>query len=309
MPQVLQRPLSRAAVWWWVAVVVAGLGVAGTQSRESIVGVLAAAALIWFLRRSGRTSEQPGRTMGRTVLIAAGVVALLFAGNLVVRPSNLHELTRRVAGVFGAIETPAGTENCEGYATNAACIAAGKVQKREVRMVFYQEGARLLAHRPILGYGVGQFGGIVAEENDPNWNLDPRFPGGFNLYDTDGTTVDSFWLHLVVEVGILGLLVYLAWLWLLIVPLLGVTRRYVGRRVWGAGGSRDPVDPRARALALWGVGTMLFSVIVGFLAPDFEDPLFPPLAFGILGLGWVFTRFPTRAAGPADNVSPVSADQ
>jgi len=278
--------LPRVTRWWWVALVVAGLGLAATQSRESVAGVLIAAAVIWLLRRSG----------GRTVAIASVVVAALFVGHLVVRPGNLAELSRRVAGVFGAVDTPSGTEDCAEFETTRECVEAGKVEEREIRLLFFQQGARLLAHRPVLGYGVGQFGGIVAEQHDPNWEKDPRFPGGFDLHDFDGTTVDSFWLHLVVEVGILGLLLYLAWLWLLTVPLVGVTRRFAGRRVWGAGGPRAPADERGQAVALWGVGLMLFTVFVSALAPTLEDPLFPPLLFAVLGAGWVLTREPSRPA-------------
>jgi O-antigen ligase len=225
-------------------------------------------------------------------------------GHVLVRPGNLAELGRRVAGIFGAVQTPSGTEDCEGYATNRECVEAGKVQEREIRLLFFQQGARLLAHRPILGYGVGQFGGIVAEQNDPDWEKDPRFrlesmPNGFDLHDFGGTTVDSFWLHLAVEVGVLGLLAYLAWLWLLVVPLIGLTRRYTGRRVWGAGKPRAPTgrhaspevpEERVQAMALWGIGAMLFTVIVSVLAPTLEDPLFPPLLFAVLGFGWVRGR-------------------
>jgi hypothetical protein len=275
----------RVTRWWWVALAVAALGLAATQSRESVAAVLVAALVIWLLRRSA----------GRTVVIASAVIAALFVGHLLVRPGNLDELSRRVKGVFGAVDTPSGTEDCQGYETNRECVEAGKVQEREVRLLFFQQGARLLAHRPVLGYGVGQFGGIVAEQNDPNWEKDPRFPGGFDLHDFDGTTVDSFWLHLVVEVGILGLLAYLAWLWFLTVPLLAVTRRFAGRRVWGAGGPRAPTDERGQAMALWGVGAMLFTVIVAALAPTLEDPLFPPLLFAVIGAGWVLSR-PDRSA-------------
>jgi O-antigen ligase len=266
--------------------------------------VLAAAALIWFLRRSG----------GRVILISATVIAVLFGGYLVARPDNFSEFAARIAGIFSAVETPPGTEDCDEFDTNAECVDAGRVEKREIRMLFYQQGARLLAERPILGYGVGQFGGIVAEKHDPNWELDPRFPGGFNLYDFDGTTVDSFWLHLVVETGVLGLLAYLTWLWLLAVPLLGVSRRFAGRRVWGAGPRlrpnegaghpRDPADGRAAAAALWGVGVVVFGVIIGFFAPALEDALYPLLAFAIIGVAWVLNgvdrrNLAGRATSPA----------
>ena len=87
---------------------------------------------------------------------------------------------------------------------------------------------------------------------------------GSTSHDYDGTTVDSFWLHLTVETGVLGLTAYVVWLWLLAVPLLGVTRRYVNRKVWGAPGPAGPTDATAAAAALWGLGgTDLHSRSVG----------------------------------------------
>jgi hypothetical protein len=267
---------------WWLALGAVALGLAASQSRESMLAALAAAAVIWFLRRGG----------GRRLLVAGTVIVVLFAGNTLLRPGNLEQLVYRVGGFFHAVQTPSGAEKerCEEFETLQECIDAQAVQAREVRVLFYQQGARLLAHRPLLGYGVGQFGGIVAEQHDPNWENDPRFPGGFDLYGFEGITVDSFWLHLAVETGILGLLAYLAWLWLLVVPLIGVTRRYVGRKVWGATSPRGPTDERAQAVALWGIGAMVFTVIVATLSPSLEDPLYPPLLFAVFGLAWVLTR-------------------
>jgi hypothetical protein len=37
-------------------------------------------------------------------------------------------------------------------------------------------------------------------------------PAGFNLFGFHGKTVDSFWLHLIVEVGVVGFACYLLWL-------------------------------------------------------------------------------------------------
>jgi hypothetical protein len=285
---------ERVSRRWWFAVLAAGIGLAATQSRESMLAVLVAAVAIWLLRRGG----------GRTILVASVLVAVLFAVNQLARPGNLETLIFRIQGVFNATETVAGEEDCEGFATTRECVEAGRVEAREIRVLFYQQGARLLAHRPVLGYGVGQFGGIVAEQHDPNWELDPRFPGGFKLYDFDGTTVDSFWLHLTVEVGLLGLLVYLAWLWLVTAPLVGVTNRYAGRRVLGAGRSPTPVltptqiPERTQAVALWGIGVMIFLVLVGFFSPALEDPLFPPLVFAVIGLGWVLARDGNHGEAP-----------
>ena len=286
--------LSRITWRWWTAFGAAALGLAATQSRESMVATIIGAAVVWFLRRQG----------GRTVIIASAVVLALFGANLVVRPENLQEIKFRLGGVSDAISTPSGTENCAGYKTIQECTDAGKAPSREIRLLFYQQGARLLVHRPLLGYGVGQFGGIVAEQNDPNWEKDPRLgPEGFNLYDFGGTTVDSFWLHLVVEVGLLGLIAYLAWLVLLALPLIRSSRRY--RR------SREPeqAEPaEAEATGAWAVGALVFAVIVAALSPALEDPLFPPLVFGIVGIAWVLNSrrrgtSPGRAAQTAELAS------
>jgi hypothetical protein len=103
--------------------------------------------------------------------------------------------------------------------------------------------------------------------------------------------VDSFWLHLAVEVGLLGLLAYLAWLVLLALPLIRSSRRY----------RRDDVEGPAEteATGAWAVGALVFAVIVAALSPALEDPLFPPLLFGIVGIAWVLNARRTVSAAPA----------
>jgi len=291
--------LEKVTRWWWVTFGVAALGMAATQSRESMLAAVVAGVLIWLLRRgrartataTSESARPAAGSPGKTVLIGASVIIALFAINTLARPGNLEQLWYRVQGVSNAVQTQAGQENCPPDETITQCVNEGKAPAREVRLLFIQQGARLLVHRPVLGFGVGQFGGIVAEENDPNWEKDPRFgPGGFNLYEFDGTTVDCFWLHEGMETGVLGLLAYLAWLWLITVPLLGVTRRFAGRRVWGAGGRREEGAGRVQNAALWGIGAMVFSVIVAVFSPALEDPLYPPIVFAVFGLAWVLTR-------------------
>ena len=104
----------------------------------------------------------------------------------------------------------------------------------------------------------------------------------------------------------LGLTAYLVWLWLLAVPMLGVTRRYVDRKVWGARGPRGPTDAIGTAAALWGVGALFFTVIVSTLSPALEDPLFPPMVFGVIGVAWVLLIRcrAAAAASTSDDPSP-----
>ncbi len=75
----------------------------------------------------------------------------------------------------------------------------------DLRLQFVSNASPIIADHPIVGAGPGRYGGAVA------W----RF--GSPLYDdyTDGSvpegrTVDNFWLHLLVEVGVIGTLLFAA---------------------------------------------------------------------------------------------------
>jgi hypothetical protein len=262
--------------WWWLFALFA-IALSATQSREATLGFLAGAVLIGLLRRGG----------WRRVTAAFLAVALLAGAQLALREENRTELQRRLAGVFSAFEVPSGQEGADycvkGTATDTD-ECTNKVNQREIRVLYAQQGMRILAGSPLLGYGVGQFGGIVAEKDDPNWNMDPRFgPNGFDMHGSTQQQVDSFWLHLIVEVGILGALAYLVWLFFLIWPVLrarpGPLLRFRG--------SDNPPGFRPHPLLYWAPAALLFAVLVAFLSPAPEDPLFPPLLFTVLGLAWV----------------------
>ena len=261
--------------WWWLFALFA-VALSATQSREATLGFLAGTVLIGLLRRAG----------WRRVTAAAAVVAVLATAQQGLRDENRRELQRRLAGVFSAFAVPSGEEGgdyCVKGTASDTEECTNKVDQREIRILYAQQGMRILAHSPLLGYGIGQFGGIVAEKDDPNWNLDPRFgPHGFDMHGSTQKQVDSFWLHLVVEVGILGLLAYLLWLFFLIWPVI---RARPGPR-WRFRSSDNPPGVTAHPLLYWAPAAMLFAVLVAFLSPALEDPLFPPLLFTVLGLAW-----------------------
>jgi hypothetical protein len=277
----------RVTVRWWLLFATVGLGLSATQSRESIIAVVVAGFVIWYLRRS----------RGRAVFLAVTMLVALFGAHLVVRPENIVELANRLRGVTSAFEVPSGTEAqrvnssqtkvCADNSQDCA-TATTVVPPREIRILYVQQGGTLLLKRPLLGYGVGQFGGIVAYRHDPLWPLDPRFgPGGFNTYNFSSITVDSFWLHLAVETGVLGLLAYSAWLVMLLLPLLrSTTRPRRGDRSTG-----EPMQrPQLHPTILWAIASLIFGVLVAFLSPALEDPLFPALLFSIIGIGWVVNQ-------------------
>lgn len=270
---------------WWFLLGGLALALAATQSRESIIALVVAMMLTWVLARAH----------GRRVLLAALVVILSSAAIVAVRPSNWAEWQRRSAGVVDAVRVPSGAERTTSPRPTATPTVAAasprptsapsptrSVPPREIRVLYYQQGLRLWTHEPLLGYGLGQFGGIVAQENDPNWHKHPQFgPGGFNRYGFKSVQVDSFWLHLLVEAGALGLLAYLAWLYFLVRPLLSATPRLRGRQ------PETPAGERAQAFGYWAIGAIAFVVQVAFLSASLEDPLLPALLFSVLGIAWV----------------------
>jgi hypothetical protein len=265
---------------WWLLFVVLALGLAVSQSRESIVGVVVGVVAIAVMRR--------GRA--RTLIGLVAVVAACAALPLVLSVENRAELERRWGGVTAAIETPSGQEQTAPPSPTAPAPASPGPQQppptppaREIRLLFAQQGFRLWQEKPLLGYGVGQFGGIVAYEDDPNWNLDPRFgPGGFDLHGFYVKQVDSFWLHLVVETGALGFVAYLVWMCLLAAPAVRAARRMTG--------NGDRALERTRTFAYWVPAALVFGAAVAWLSPALEDPLFPALLFAVVGFGWVHIR-------------------
>ena len=253
---------------WWAAFAAGALALSATQSRESVLACAVGAGLLWLLARGGRR-----------ILAAVAVLLLCAAAQVLLRPANLAEWQRRMSGVVNAVAPTTPPASPAPHPSGGAKVGTAKPKppQREIRILMYQQGLRLLWHEPILGYGVGQFGGIVAQENNPNWNLNPRFgPGGFDRHGFVSKQVDSFWLHLVVETGLLGLLAYLCWLYLLIRPLLPGARRRPDR----------PADP----YAAWAVVALAFVVQVAFLSASLEDEVLPALLFALLGVAWTRTR-------------------
>ncbi|WP_204003739.1 glycosyltransferase [Virgisporangium aurantiacum] len=293
---------------WWSAFGVVLLGLAATQSRESILAALAGLVVIPLVNG----------TRKRIVFACAALVVLFAAVPLVITPSNRAEWSRRFDGVVNAVKAPSGsrptpqpTQSPAPGPTAAATPsqdqasqpaptqpastqpapaeqpspvtqpAAPPPAEREIRVLYAQQAFDLWRHRPLLGYGTGQFGGYVAYQNNPRWNEDPRFgPNGFDMHGFYTETVDSFWLHLWVETGAIGALAYVGWLFLLIRPLLTASRR--ARRKSDASGERTLPSP---ALP-WAIATMAVAFLVAFLSISLEDPLFPALLFTVLGIAW-----------------------
>ncbi|WP_344313140.1 O-antigen ligase family protein [Fodinicola feengrottensis] len=245
--------LERVSRKWWLLFGFLAFGLSATQSRESTIGFVLGAAVMWWFRRG---SVKP--------VVIAAVLVLGFAGLQVAIPKNQATVADRLAGVFNAIG--GGKPKPSGKDDPAA-------SRQETRIVFFKQGAGLLVRRPLLGYGVGQFGGTVAYQHDPYWydtlvdnKLDPAHPD-FPLAGAHPDQVDSFWLHLTVETGLLGLAFYLLWLYFLISPIVRARQR----------------DSLLRS---WAPALIAASVVIAVLSPALEDQLYPVLLFTVLGWAW-----------------------
>jgi len=123
------------------------------------------------------------------VLIVAALISVVAFGLANVLPRNV--LTATANGG----ETDIVGSTFERFAT----IGEGN----DLRVRFIDQGLEVLARDPILGVGPGQYGGAVAQTY------------GSSVYAELGAqaperTVDNFWLHLLVEMGTLGTLAYIA---------------------------------------------------------------------------------------------------
>jgi O-antigen ligase len=81
-----------------------------------------------------------------------------------------------------------------------------KVQREggDARFTYAKQGLEIARDRPLLGVGPGRFGGVVAQR----YGSDVHKEFGIEFNST-WMTVDSYWLHLVVESGLLGMLAML----------------------------------------------------------------------------------------------------
>ncbi|MBY8872430.1 O-antigen ligase family protein [Micromonospora sp. PLK6-60] len=308
------RPRVHRA-WWAVAAVVA-LALSASQSRESLLGVLVAGVLIAILvrgsarrvltvclilalctaaqiaarpdnraeweRRLGNAFTSflhPAGSEHRTAAPpAAGPASPRPAGSPAAAPSRSAAPSGKPTGKPkpSVTATPKPTAQPSGPAAGPA-PSPSPAPVREIRVLYLQQAADILPRQPLLGFGIGQFGGVVAEKNNPDWHKNPKLgPKGFNRYGFQAVQIDSFWLHLVMEAGVLGLIAFIVWLYFVLRPLLAALRRR----------GRERTAPPPSAAVVWGVGALVFAALVAFLSPAFEDPLLPALLWTVVGLAW-----------------------
>ena len=173
----------------------------------------------------------------RPIRIAAVVMVLALLVALFM-PRNLLCLTCEarpdlVGSTFGRVDT----------------VGTG----RDLRVLFVLNGMPILADHPLLGVGPGMYGGAAADiYGTPVY---ARYGTDELFANATQRTVDDFWLHLVVESGLLGLTAYLAMVGTALAPIIQRARTAaLGRGVVLAG-----ITGAVIGLALNAVTTMLLE--------------------------------------------------
>jgi O-antigen ligase len=98
----------------------------------------------------------------------------------------------------------------------------------DLRTLFIIQSLPIIRDHPVLGVGPGRFGGAVAF----NYGTPIYEEYGFRrlFWNPAQRTVDNFWLHLLVETGVLGAAAFLAAALIPGLRILGAARRSLGWR-------------------------------------------------------------------------------
>ena len=161
---------------------------------------------------------------------------------------------------------------------------------RDLRILFVINGLPIIADHPALGVGPGMYGGAAAD----------LF--GTDVYAEYGTdelfinpaqrTVDNFWLHLLVETGVIGLLAYIG---MVGVPLLEVVRGAMAA-LWARHVLLSGIAAAVIALSVNGLTTMLLEAnSVAFLF------------WFLLGIGSILVPQGTPEAAETDQTVSITA--
>jgi hypothetical protein len=238
--------------WRWTSGAVALLMITAlllTYSRGSWLGVVAGLGVVLLL-------------LDRRVFLVALAAAVVGLGIATYMPRDLlvsePDGGPHKAPQFNAWDT-----------TEERVSAVG--EGRDLRTMFVINAVPILRDHPLLGVGPGRYGGAVA------------YDLGTPVYSEYGTdklltaqrTVDNFWLHLLVEAGVLGALAFVAMLVALGYRLVRVALASSGRRyVLAAGalaGLATVIVSTGTTMLLEGntVAFMFWFVLgVGSLLPD-----------------------------------------
>jgi len=130
----------------------------------------------------------------------------------------------------------------------------------DLRILFAINAVPILRDHPILGVGPGRYGGAVAHNFDTP--IYERYDHDRLFWNPAQRTVDNFWLHLLVEAGIVGFIAFLAAVLIPGLRILHAVRDAIGwRRILLTGAAAATAG-----MAVNSVTTMLLEAnSIGFL--------------------------------------------
>jgi O-antigen ligase len=187
----------------------------------------------------------------RRALLLGLVICVVSFGTAVVMPRDL--LVPRAGGSgSGGEQRP---ELIGSTIDRVGTIGVGG----DLRTLFVLNAIPILRDHPLLGVGPGRYGGAVAD----NYGTPI-----YERYDTDALfanplqrTVDNFWLHILVEMGIVGFILFLGSATLVGLRVLGEARHAHGWRRVLLGG----IAAATAGMAVSSVSTMLLEAnSIGF---------------------------------------------
>jgi len=286
---ILTLPIAATAFWGgrrrWLAgslALLLAIALLFTYSRGAWFGTAAGIALTSVI--SGRVRLLPfAAAIGAAALLVATVVPrdILSSGQPVASPQAINPTPTHSASPSIATARPSPSDVPSSDFLGSAIDRALRVATgTDLRARLVRNAGPILADHPFLGVGPGRYGGAVAA-----WYPTPVY----RTYGTDKLltysigykkffhqqTVDNFWLHLVVESGILGTIAFAG---LILIPIVRAARA-------------------ARATA---EGSVLFTAIVGIGVVGVLSSLSTMLleanagAFPfwlLLGIGWSIVQF------------------
>lgn len=149
------------------------------------------------------------------------------------------------------------------------------IAQGDARIQFMRQAAPIVRRHPWLGVGPGRFGGTIADSSGSDVETAPAL--SLRRRGAQLRTVDSFWLALLVETGLLGVAAYTA----LLGAVLLRSHRVLRRAAPG-----DSVRPLAAALFMLTIYELLYNVS----APALEDNSLSALYWLMTGLLAAATR-------------------
>jgi O-antigen ligase len=159
----------------------------------------------------------------------------------------------------------------------------------DLRVLFILNGLPIVRDHPLVGVGPGRYGGAAADIYDTP--VYARYGTDELFANPTQRTVDDFWLHVVVESGLLGLAAYLAMVGAALGPIIAAARR----AAWGREVALAGISGAVIGLSINSVTTMLLEAnSVAFLF------------WFLLGVGSQLARAPDPDAAAVPVAEPTS---